>query len=152
MSQSSLRTQRLTAEHLPLIDAIEQRAYPHPWTARILQESLASNSVCTGLFDAANALLGYAFVLTAVGEAQVLNITIAPEQQGRGFGRYLMEHILLSARKKRCTTVLLEVRRSNKPARRLYESLGFATLGVRKGYYPLAEGREDALVLGLELL
>ena len=48
--------------------------------------------------------------------------------------------------------VLLEVRRSNKNARLLYESLGFATLGVRKGYYPQHEGREDALVLGYQIL
>ena len=55
------------------------------------------------------------------------------------------------AREEFCTIFLLEVRRSNASARRLYESLGFTTLGVRKGYYPNGPGAsEDALVMGYE--
>ena len=43
------------------------------------------------------------------------------------------------------------MRRSNKAALHLYESAGFARLGVRKGYYPARDGREDALVLGYDI-
>ena len=49
------------------------------------------------------------------------------------------------------TTVSLEVRPSNAVARAAYDRLGFATVGQRKGYYPAPGGREDAIVLSLDL-
>jgi ribosomal-protein-alanine N-acetyltransferase len=88
-----------------------------------------------------------------VGEAQLLNLCIDPDHQGQGWGRQLMQHLLAVARQEFCTIFLLEVRRSNTPARRLYESLEFKTLGVRKGYYPNGPGAtEDALVMGYEFV
>ena len=45
------------------------------------------------------------------------------------------------------TTLLLEVRPSNAKALAMYRHFGFAQIGVRRGYYPAASGREDALVL-----
>jgi ribosomal protein S18 acetylase RimI-like enzyme len=47
--------------------------------------------------------------------------------------------------------VFLEVRPSNLHAIALYQSVGFVTVGLRKGYYQAEGGREDALVLKLEL-
>jgi ribosomal-protein-alanine N-acetyltransferase len=47
--------------------------------------------------------------------------------------------------------LLLEVRPSNLPARALYAASGFVEIGRRKHYYPAANGREDALVLALQL-
>jgi ribosomal-protein-alanine N-acetyltransferase len=44
----------------------------------------------------------------------------------------------------------LEVRQSNPKAKALYERYGFREVGVRRGYYPAAEGqREDARVMTL---
>jgi len=146
------RIAALQADRIDELQAIEQAAYSHPWSAPIMLDSFRAKTPCTGLLDEAGKILAYAFVLTAVGEAQILNITVAPERQGQGLGRRLMEYLLDRARDDGCTVVLLEVRRSNKPARLLYERLGFATVGVRKGYYPSAEGREDALVLAFEIL
>jgi [ribosomal protein S18]-alanine N-acetyltransferase len=47
--------------------------------------------------------------------------------------------------------VLLEVRRSNAVAQALYAGFGFRPLGERRAYYPAYDGREDAIVLGLDL-
>jgi ribosomal-protein-alanine N-acetyltransferase len=46
----------------------------------------------------------------------------------------------------------LEVRPTNKLAISLYQSVGFVQVGVRRGYYQAAQGREDALVLKLTLV
>ncbi len=43
--------------------------------------------------------------------------------------------------------MFLEVRPSNTVAIRLYQSRGFAQIGVRRGYYQAVGGREDAVVL-----
>ena len=47
--------------------------------------------------------------------------------------------------------LLLEVRPSNARAVALYRNFGFQQIGVRKGYYPATEGREDGLVFQKEL-
>lgn len=140
------------AIRLPEVLVIEHRGYPFPWSENVLRDTFKSGTHCWGIEDDTGRLCAYAFVTLVAGEAQVLNICVDPAMQGRGLGRMLMEHVMQVARDELCTIVLLEVRRSNQVARRLYERLGFATLGVRKGYYPATDGqREDALVLGHEI-
>lgn len=153
MSAELWRIERLDAGRTPEILAIEERGYPFPWTERIIRDSFRYGTACWGVLAPDDSLLAYAFFSMAVGEAHVLNICVDPALQGQGIGRYLMQHLMQRARDELCTVVLLEVRRSNAAARRLYESLGFTTLGIRKGYYPAAgQQREDALVLGYEIL
>jgi len=62
----------------------------------------------------------------------------------------LLTRVLLAARQQSLTRVTLEVRKSNLPAQKLYESLGFVTSGLRKGYY--SDDGEDALAMTLELV
>jgi ribosomal-protein-alanine N-acetyltransferase len=47
------------------------------------------------------------------------------------------------------TRVMLEVRKSNLAAQKLYEAFGFSTTGVRKGYY--SDDGEDALAMTMEI-
>ena len=86
----------------------------------------------------------------AVGEAHILNISVAPNEQGQGIGRRMLEHLIELATGK-AETIFLEVRPSNVGAIALYEKMGFNEIGVRKGYYPATNGREDAIMLALEL-
>ncbi|MEG3194120.1 ribosomal protein S18-alanine N-acetyltransferase, partial [Lysobacter sp. D1-1-M9] len=88
----------------------------------------------------------------AAGEAHVLNICIAPEYQGRGLGRTLLRSLVRVAKARRVDRVFLEVRPSNPGAIQLYESEGFNEIGRRPRYYPARQGREDALVMALEML
>ena len=88
----------------------------------------------------------------AVDEAHVLNLCVDPELQRQGLGRRLLHHLIKLARAANATIVLLEVRKSNLPAIRLYDAEGFKRLGIRKNYYPAAGGREDAIVLGYDIL
>ena len=62
----------------------------------------------------------------------------------------MLEHLIQVARG-RAETVFLEVRPSNTWAIALYEDMGFNEIGIRKGYYPAENGREDAIMLALQL-
>ena len=72
-------------------------------------------------------------------------------RQGEGLGRALVVHLLERAQSLQAGSVFLEVRPSNMVAYKLYESVGFNEIGVRRDYYPAFVGREDALVLAREL-
>jgi len=138
--------------HLLQVMEIELRAYAFPWTEGIFRDCLKAGYSGWVLIDEFGIVRGYALMSMAVGEAHVLNLCIDPAHQREGLGRELLDHLMRIARAAYMTIVLLEVRKSNKAAIRLYESAGFQRLGLRKGYYPAVEGREDALLLGFDIV
>jgi [ribosomal protein S18]-alanine N-acetyltransferase len=83
-------------------------------------------------------------------EVHILNIATSPPVRRRGIGVALMRESIEYARTNHVRIVLLEVRRSNRPAIRLYRKLGFTAMGVRPGYY--SDNGEDAveMVLGID--
>lgn len=137
-------------EDLAGVSAIERHIYSHPWTQGNFADSLAAGYHCTVL-EVHGRLVGYGILAVAAGEAHLLNISIDASWQGRGLGRALLLHHIDLARSLAARILLLEVRPSNEVARALYASMGFERIAVRRGYYPAAEGREDALLLLLNL-
>ncbi|HEX4512773.1 MAG TPA: ribosomal protein S18-alanine N-acetyltransferase [Polyangiaceae bacterium] len=81
-------------------------------------------------------------------ELHILDVATHPELRRRGYGRALMQQSLAYAREHAIRHVLLEVRRSNTPAIRLYRDCGFFAMGIRKRYYP---DEEDAVEMVLVL-
>jgi ribosomal-protein-alanine N-acetyltransferase len=69
----------------------------------------------------------------------------------RGLARRFLTHLIEVARERHAGIMLLEVRPSNAAALRLYEHAGFSEVGLRRGYYPARNGREDAILLAREL-
>lgn len=65
----------------------------------------------------------------------IVDIAVAPELQGQGIGRALMEQVEETALKNEFDTVTLQVRKSNAKARGLYDSMGFRDMGEDKKYY-----------------
>lgn len=149
--QDVWRLYPMNAAHLPQVLAIERQAYSHPWSEGIFQDCLRVGYSAWVVTGAAIDVQAYALMSMAAGEAHILNICVAPDLQRRGLARFLIEHLLMVARAGSVTLVLLEVRRSNVAAQRLYARFGFTLAGERRGYYPAPDGREDALVLKLEL-
>jgi len=92
-------------------------------------------------------IMGYGVMSSGAGEAHVLNVCVAEPWRGRGIGGQLLGHLLEFADSLSLSEVFLEVRVSNTTAIRLYSSLGFSQIGVRRGYYQAVNGREDAIVL-----
>jgi len=132
------------------VAAVESAAYSHPWTRGNFADSLRSGYACRTL-RANGELLGYFVILIAAGEAHLLNLTVAPAHQRKGYGGALLREVVAIARERGARNLFLEVRPSNAAAQSLYERFGFRRIAVRRGYYPAGAGREDALVLVLAL-
>ncbi len=146
----AIRFRPLQMADLDAVMAIEPEIYPFPWTRGNFSDSLKAGYSCWAC-EHDGALMGYAVLMMVLDEAHLLNISIAKEFQGRGLGRQLLEQIIDIARKHKGQMMFLEVRPSNKTAIKLYEKIGFNEFSVRKGYYPAANGREDAILMGLAL-
>jgi ribosomal-protein-alanine N-acetyltransferase len=78
------------------------------------------------------------------------NIAVHVDFRRRGIARVLLGQVVSEAKRQSNVRVMLEVRRSNIQAQKLYESLGFVATGIRKGYY--SDDGEDALAMTLELI
>tara|TARA_R110002020_G_scaffold13380_4_gene48353 strand:+ start:10318 stop:10800 length:483 start_codon:yes stop_codon:yes gene_type:complete len=133
------------------VSAIEKRAYPFPWSPGIFRDCLRAGHHCW-LLESPQVLLGYGVLSAAAGEAHLLNLCIAPEHQGHGHGRRLLARMIDLARWNRAAQVFLEVRPSNPRAIALYREYGFNEIGLRPNYYPASKGREDAIVMAMELV
>jgi len=140
----------LTVADLERINEIEQSAYPYPWTAGIFADCLRVGYECTGL-QVGPVLIGYAIQSQAAGESHLLNLCIAPDWQGMGYGTLLLEHAIFIARENECASMFLEVRPSNPAGVGLYVRKGFVALGRRPNYYRSDDGREDAIIMSLTL-
>ena len=138
--------------HLDAVMAIEAAAYAFPWSRGNFIDSLAAGYPARVLIDAQGALLGYLVAMGGVDEMHLLNITVAPAAQGRGYARTMIDALVGLCRAQPARSLWLEVRASNAHARALYEHLGFVQVGLRKGYYPAPFGRrEDAIVMSLAI-
>lgn len=128
----------------------EMRAYAYPWTRGNFTDCMKARNECRTVF-LEDEIVGHGILSFGAAEAHLLNVCIRRDRQGHGYGRLLVEHMLERARLRAAEIVFLEVRPSNLVACRLYESLGFNEIGVRKNYYPAHVGHEDALVMALDL-
>ncbi|MAR89255.1 MAG: ribosomal protein S18-alanine N-acetyltransferase [Pseudomonadota bacterium] len=143
--EGSLGFDTMSFRHLPEVMAIEQRAYPWPWTEGMFVDSLRNGHWCY-LARRGQQVLGYAILSLAVGDCHLLNLCIDPAQQGRGYGSRLLQYAIRQVTEQGACDLFLEVRVSNKAAMALYTSQGFQQVGRRRDYYPAGEAREDALV------
>lgn len=135
---------------LKAVIEVETAAYDYPWSENIFRDCLRVGYYCCVL-ETSDGVVGHGIMSYAIGECHLLNVCIHPDFQKRGLGRKMVLHLLQVARRNRSRVAFLEVRMSNDAAYRLYQDLGFSEVGIRKDYYPAAHGREDAMILALDL-
>ncbi len=131
---------------LEWVAAQDRLLYPFPWSAQNFADSMIAGYSCWIVFEGGERS-GYAVLMMVLDEVHILNISVVLAHQGRGLGRRLLDHLAAVAKAAGARQMFLEVRPSNTPALALYQRAGFETIGRRKGYYPAADGREDALVM-----
>lgn len=131
--------------------AIENSIYPFPWTPGIFYDCLRIGYICQVL-EKDEKIIGYSIMSVAVEEAHLLTIVVALDEQGKGYGKKMLDEMIRLAKEFKAETMYLEVRASNKTAIDLYYKRGFNELGVRNNYYPAEQGREDALIMALQLI
>jgi ribosomal-protein-alanine N-acetyltransferase len=151
LKEPSLRMRPMEEDDMAAVLAVERAGYPHPWTEGNFRDCLRAG-YCCWVLEQNGRMIGHGVLSVAVGEAHVLNVCVHPDWQGRGLGRRILDRLLRLAREHEADTAFLEVRASNTVAQHLYESAGFNEIGLRRGYYPAHNGREDAVVYAKALI
>ncbi len=144
--RAEFRFRPMRRSDLPTISEIEESAYEFPWEPLAFRDCLRVG-YCCWVGEKAGRILSYGIVTVGAGESHILNLCVAPEAQGSGYGRKMLGKLMAVAKGLKAEMIMLEVRPTNHTAIRLYQSEGFNEIGTRRDYYPARNGREDALVL-----
>ncbi|MFZ2300640.1 MAG: ribosomal protein S18-alanine N-acetyltransferase [Gallionella sp.] len=146
-----MRLRAMTQDDVDAVLAIEQSVQRFPWTRGNFVDALNSGYLCCLDETKEEGIRGYAILMPAVDEAELLTIGVAAARQRKGLGRAMLSEMLDMARTRQLRRVFLEVRPSNVAAISLYRSVGFSEIGVRRGYYRDAGSSEDAVTMACEL-
>ena len=135
------------ATDLDGVIAIEQASFNNPTTRQWYENELQRPDVCYVfiLRTPEVPVAGFCAFWKVVDQIHINNLAIHPDWRQRGFGRLLLTRVLEEAAAIGAPHATLEVRRSNVPARRLYEGAGFGLTAMRTSYY--TNPIEDALIL-----
>jgi ribosomal-protein-alanine N-acetyltransferase len=141
-----------TYNDLPRVLDIERLSFPQPWSLASFRRELSLSfsrlmlAVMDGDGDSVGPVAGYLCRWLVAGESHILNVAAHPDFRRCGVGTALMAEAVTEARTRRASLMILEVRRSNLEARRLYRKFGFEERRLRRNYYGPGE---DALVMEL---
>ena len=130
---------------------IETEATEFPWSKKNFEDSLKAHNKGWVFLDKNENIEAFALIQKVVDEVHLLNICVRGDSQGKGLGRRVLEHVIDYAKSMASVLIVLEVRGSNKRAQHVYSQAGFNEMSVRKDYYPATVGREDAILMGLDL-
>lgn len=142
---------RLDARAVEALAALAAEVADYPWRAAQFADSLVAGHQLLGLQAADGTLLGFAVWSQVLDDAELLDIGVDPACRRQGLGQRLLDAVMAAARAQGAQRLLLEVRAGNLAAQALYQRAGFRLSGRRKGYYPAADGREDACLMDVGL-
>lgn len=139
----------MTTSDIPGVLEIEKTLQGRQWTSRAFEESLQQEYTFFYVAEEEGAIAGYCCIERLYEEAEIVNVAVDPQLRRRGIGDELLDRALEEEAAAGTIRVVLEVRRSNQAAIRLYEKAGFTEIGIRKNFYEFPT--EDALVMQLEM-
>ena len=151
--------QKLTSTFAPIstndIDelmVIELACHPHPWSEKTFRSCIGGRYFGEHL-TIKNNIVGFYVGEHVAGESTLMDICVAPEQQGNGYGKTLLLQFIEHCKTLNTEKIFLEVRAKNISAQMLYINHGFTEISRRTGYYPsnTGFGYEDAIVMSKKL-
>lgn len=135
----------MLVDDLDQVMEIEKDLFHVPWTREGFFTFLTRKDSMFLVAEDKGEILGYCGLLMVLDEGDVTNVAVRRDRQREGIGHFLVDSLVRLAAGCGVTTIHLEVRAGNHTAVRLYERMGFARDGIRKGYY--TNPAEDALLM-----
>ena len=145
--EAALKIRKMEDEDAIALSAIEQEVFSMPWSVKDFLEMNAHDEVVYLVAEFDGQIIGGCGVRNILGDGEITNVVIKEAYRGRGYARRMLTRLLELGRELGANDFTLEVRASNIPAIKLYESLGFISEGIRPGFYE--RPKEDANIMWL---
>ena len=138
----------MTSAHVAQIAELEKCCFNDPWSENSISSELNNRLSCWLVALESDVVIGYVGSQTVLGETDMMNNAVQPDYRNQGVAKNLIQTLMDTLSGQGSHSLMLEVRQSNEPAKNLYASLGFETVGIRKNYY--RNPKENALILRKE--
>ncbi|TDJ30946.1 MAG: ribosomal-protein-alanine N-acetyltransferase [Gammaproteobacteria bacterium] len=148
--EAQAQTRAMSPADVYAVAEVEKSSYQFPWSIGIFRDCLLAG-YHSQVLEVSGVVSGYSIMSVAGTEAHLLNICVHPSCQRLGYGRQLLNSVLLRADELGVEQVFLEVRPSNDIAIALYESVGFKLVGTHLSYYQAVDGRQDAVIYAVSI-
>src|SRR5712691_6146176 len=137
-------------EEIDAVLVVEEASFSNPWSREMYLAELENKGIsfCFVAKDEHGRVAGFCSFWHVLDELHINNLAVLPEFRRAGIAASLLKRVLKEGAALGARRATLEVRRSNDPARLLYERFGFSIASVRRAYY--TKPVEDALVLWRE--
>jgi len=135
---------RMEAGDIDSVCAIEERAFPSPWSRQSFEEEMENDLAIHLVADIEDRIAGYIGAWRVLDEGHITNLAVDTDWRRQGLGRRLLDSMETQLYREGTRRVTLEVRVSNEPALSLYRRQGYRERGVRKRYY---QDNEDAYIM-----
>ncbi|MGI6091924.1 MAG: ribosomal protein S18-alanine N-acetyltransferase [Negativicutes bacterium] len=140
----------MEAKDIDAVLEVERQSFDTPWSREAFENEVDNDLAYYLILVNENRVIGYGGMWIIVDEAHITNIALLPAYREKGLGKRLLSAMISLAKDKGARSMTLEVRVSNTPAKKLYDSFGFEECGLRQGYY--TDNNEDALIMWLKSL
>jgi ribosomal-protein-alanine N-acetyltransferase len=149
LTQSWVIEPLVSSSDLEDVLAIEEASFTNPWTREMYLAELGNGvSYCYLARNTDRHAVGFCSFRRVVDELHINNLAVLPDDRRAGAATALLNHVLREGARLGAARASLEVRRSNEPARMLYQRFGFSVAGIRRAYY--TKPVEDAIILSRE--
>ena len=125
----------LKPEYVSGIAGIEKLCFKTPWSENQIKNEIDNPLTVYSIALLNGNVVAYGGYWSVAGDAQITNIAVHPEYQGKKLGSKILENLLNTANSRGESQLTLEVRESNIKAINLYKKYGFEIVGTRKNYY-----------------
>ena len=141
--------ENFSEHHLDDVMEIEIHANPTPWSKHIFEKIFEQRSL-SFVIILNSQIVGFCIANKVLDECHLQNISVLETMRRQGVGNFMLDILKKRMSLSGITTILLEVRRSNKIAQDFYRKNDFQELSIRKDYYQTKNGREDAIIMCLK--
>ena len=145
MMNDKLVIRQMNDADVEAVAKIEEATFSMPWKPDDFRDMIRWDNMTYLVAELGGMIIGGAGMRNILGDGEITNVAILSKYRGMGYGKRLIAALLKAGRELGAKDFTLEVRVSNTPAIRLYESLGFVSEGVRPNFYE--RPTEDALIM-----
>jgi ribosomal-protein-alanine N-acetyltransferase len=138
------RFEKLTLENVKSVALLEKKCFgENCWSEKLFIEEISQENKHYIVVLDENLVVAYGGFAQVLDEAHIMNIAVDFSYRNQGIASLIIEKIIYLAKENNISSITLEVRENNIPARNLYEKHSFKLAGVRKGYY---QDKENACI------
>lgn len=144
MPDTKFEISELKKENIDDIYFISTLCFPKPWLRESFEMEYNNDIARYIVAIKDNKVIGYGGVWFVVDEGHITNIAVHPDYRRQGAASAILKNLISLCMESSINSMMLEVRKSNLPAQKLYTNFGFKPEGIRKKYY---DHIEDAIIM-----